>query len=203
MKDSELNTSIHPPETLIAAYAIGKCSPDIQAEIDDHCFTCESCRTRLSILLRLSSLEDNEFERYELERLFPLGKETIAQARQPIGVFPYSAKENHAFPASDHTKHSNKQLPKSIGGKNFFRAAAISIILVIASGVGYSWYTKYHSPVRNSLLAMQRSYQQSRPLEARLSGGLDYRPYARTRGDLESANINRDQLNYALAELNI
>src|SRR5436190_23742237 len=72
----------HPAETLIAAYAIGRCSPVEQAEIDEHCFTCEKCRTRLSILLRVCAAGGSAEEQRQLERLFPLGIETIAQARQ-------------------------------------------------------------------------------------------------------------------------
>ena len=41
MKDKNLNLAEHPHETLIAAYAIGKCSLEVQTEIDEHCFTCE------------------------------------------------------------------------------------------------------------------------------------------------------------------
>jgi len=200
MKDSKFYQAAHPPETLIAAYAIGKCSPEVQAEIDEHCFNCESCRTRLSILLRLSSLDGNEIERRELERLFPLGKETIAQARQPIGYFPESSIKGNlplqATPSTQHLATSKKPF-----NKKAYAMAAITFSVIAIVGIGYYWYAKSHSPVQNSLLAMQRSYENSRPLEARLSGELAYKPYARSRGNLGGSDINRDQINYALAEL--
>src|SRR5829696_6785039 len=88
MKDNQPSSQSHPAETLIAIYAIGRCSPAEQAEIDEHCFTCEKCRTRLSILLRVCAADGSEEEQRQLERLFPLGIETIAQARQDGGQFP-------------------------------------------------------------------------------------------------------------------
>ncbi|HQR33918.1 MAG TPA: CHAT domain-containing protein [Blastocatellia bacterium] len=200
MKDSKFYQAAHPPETLIAAYAIGKCSPEVQAEIDEHCFNCESCRTRLSILLRLSSLDGNEIERRELERLFPLGKETIAQARQPIGYFPESSIKGN-LPLQAALSNQHLATSKKPFNKKAYAMAAITFSVIAIVGIGYYWYAKSHSPVQNSLLAMQRSYENSRPLEARLSGELAYKPYARSRGNLGGSDINRDQINYALAEL--
>lgn len=202
MNDSKFNDAVHPPETLIAAYAIGKCSAEAQADIDEHCFTCESCRIRLSILLRLSSLEENEPDRRELERLFPLGKETIEQARQPIAK-RFTSNENRLsqFDRTDqNTPNRHIAQPKK-HGKNRYALALICLLILAVGGVGGYFYIKSHSPVQNSLIAMQHSYQVSRPLEARLSGGFPYKPYARSRGNIEGADVNRDQLDYALAEL--
>lgn len=209
MKDSQLNPTVHPPETLIAAYAIGKCSQEMQAEIDDHCFTCESCRTRLSILLRLSSLDGNDLERQELERLFPLGKETIAQARQPIGLLAESLIKDTLSFSPDSSVNIERQAsvhhfshsPKSFFRKKTLQVVAMAMFAVALACGGYYWYASAHSPVQNSLLAIQRSYQLSRPLEARLSGGLEYKPYAPSRGNIEGGGVNRDQIDYALAEL--
>lgn len=210
MKDSKANLVDHPPETLIAAYAIGKCGSSVQTEIDEHCFTCESCRTRLSILIRLSSLEDNELERREMERLFPLGKETIAQARQPFVFNGNEHKKNdNLYSSLNSSAAPSEQFPsgrffnslKKPGITKRYQIVALSLLIAAIAGTSYYWYVKAHSPVQNSLLAMQRSFQLSRPLEARMSGELDYKPFARTRGNLESSDINRDQINYALAEL--
>lgn len=209
MKDSQLNPTVHPPETLIAAYAIGKCSQEMQAEIDDHCFTCESCRTRLSILLRLSSLDGNDIERQELERLFPLGKETIAQARQPIGFLSEASIKDKLSFSSDSSVSPERHVPvrhfssssKGLFRKKALQAVAITVFAAALACGGYYWYANAHSPVQNSLLAIQRSYQLSRPLEARLSGGLEYKPYAPSRGNIEGGEVNRDQIDYALAEL--
>lgn len=212
MKDSKPIPADHPHETLIAAYAIGKCSLEVQTKIDEHCFTCDECRTRLSILLRLSSLEDNELERSELERLFPLGKETIAQARHPLGHVPdkpvrstsSSSNKNRNLPdrPTSNQFSSGKHSFSSLNyGNKRFRIAVLCILVAAISCTSYYWYVKANSPVQNSLMAMRRSFQFSRPLEARLSGGLDYKPFARTRGNLDNSDINRDQINYALAEL--
>ncbi|MBS1791820.1 MAG: CHAT domain-containing protein [Acidobacteria bacterium] len=203
MNDSKFNDAVHPPETLIAAYAIGKCSAEAQAGIDEHCFTCESCRIRLSILLRLSSLDDNEPDRRELERLFPLGKETIAQARQPIAKLLISNDNRSSTfdPTNQNTSTKRAAQPKKHERKNRYALALACLFFLAVIGTAGYLYIKSHSPVQNSLLAMQHSYQVSRPLEARLSGGFPYKPYARSRGNVEGADVNRDQLDYALAEL--
>jgi len=207
MKDSQSKLSGHPPEKLIAAYAIGKCSPIEQAEIDEHCFTCEKCRTRLSILLRLCALDGNDEERRELERLFPLGMEVISQIRHPEG------ESINQSPAKDHQLAQPTEIPKrsvripALGNlfkdksKRPLHYAVASVLALAIAGAAYAWYENNHSPLQNSLLAMQRSYPTSRPLESRMTGDFAYKPYARTRGELDNHDINRDQLNYALVEL--
>lgn len=209
-KDNQPNSGLHPAETLIAAYAIGTCTPQEQAEVDEHCFVCEECRTRLSILLRVSSADIDDTERYEMKRLFPLGMETIAQARQTGGQ-----PNNHAnLPGLKHPDSSANQrfLKQSTGQrvakslrllfyqKGFQFSAAILLILSVAGG-GYYWYAQSRSPVQSSLEAMQRSYRLSRPLEARVTGGFNYHPYERKRGGTDNSDIDRDQINFAMAEL--
>lgn len=207
MKDSQLKLAGHPPEKLIAAYAIGKCSPIEQAEIDEHCFTCEKCRTRLSILLRLCALDGNDEERRELERLFPLGMEVISQIRHPEGGhINQSQTKGQQFVRPDEI--SKPLAATSTLGSLFkdkkklsIRYAVASIFLLAIAGAAYVWYETNNSALRKSLLAMQRSYPTSRPLESRMTGEFAYKPYARTRGELDNHDINRDQLNYALLEL--
>ena len=207
MKDSQSSLTGHPPEKSIAAYAIGKCSPSEQADIDEHCFTCERCRTRLSILLRLCALDGNDEERRELERLFPLGVETITQILHPESIIAGQSltRDRQSFPPKEWPKHhaglSFLRDFFKISGKRQFRFAAASVLILAIAGAAYYWYEDGRSPLRNSLLAMQRSYQISRPLEARMTGDFAYKPYARTRGNLGNSDINRDQLNYALVEL--
>lgn len=207
MKDSQSKSSGHPPEKLIAAYAIGKCSPIEQAEIDEHCFTCEKCRTRLSILLRLCTLDGNDEERRELERLFPLGTEVISQIRHPESDLVHQSPTKDwqsAQPAEQAKRSTSTSIQSNLfkGKSNQpFRYAMISVLVLAIAGAIYAWYENSNSVLRNSLLAMQRSYPTSRPLESRMTGNFAYKPYARTRGELDNQDINRDQLNYALVEL--
>lgn len=207
MNENQPDPILHPAETLIAAYAIGRCSPGEQAQIDEHCFICEECRTRLSILLRVSAVDASDLERRQLERLFPLGMETIAQARQ-IG----SSSANQAN-VKNRPSSLNQPLASSLKTPSFFDSlinrlrqrpywmAIAAFLLVAIVGVFAYQYVQSRSPVQNSLKAMQRSYKSSRPLEARVTGGFDYHPYEPKRGNNDSADIDRDQINYALAEL--
>ncbi|MEP7338215.1 MAG: CHAT domain-containing protein [Acidobacteriota bacterium] len=207
MKDNQPSSQSHPAETLIAAYAIGRCSPAEQAEIDEHCFTCEKCRTRLSILLRVCAADGSEEERRQLERLFPLGIETIAQARQDGGQFtsPGFTKDRQVFSHQAFSPQPDQQrfLDLLIGfiyPKRYQLAAALLVIIAIAGG-SYYWYARTHSTLQNTMAALNSSYKFSRPLEARVTGGFTYQPYQRKRGNADDADVNRDQINYALAEL--
>lgn len=207
MNENQSELMLHPAETLIAAYAIGRCSAEEQAKIDEHCFVCEDCRTRLSILLRVSATDASDIERQQLERLFPLGMETIAQARQigGLSVNQTNVKNrpsalNHPLASPIKTASIFDSSIKRFGQKRSHIAIAVVVIVAIAGVFAYQ-YVQRRSPVQNSLMAMQRSYKSNRPLEARVTGGFDYHPYEPKRGNNDSADIDRDQINYALAEL--
>lgn len=205
MIDSQSSLAGHPPEKLIAAYAVGKCTLIEQAEIDEHCFTCERCRTRLSILLRLCALDGDNEERRELERLFPLGMETITQIRYPASALGTQSATNGS--QSRHFGKTSKRASIALLTPSFFawrqlKLVAFAAIVLAISSAAFYWYQSANSPLHSSLLAMQRSYPNSRPLEVRMTGEFAYKPYERTRSGLNSSDINRDQLNYALLELN-
>jgi CHAT domain-containing protein/Tfp pilus assembly protein PilF len=207
MKDNQPSSQSHPAETLIAAYAIGRCSPVEQAEIDEHCFTCEKCRTRLSILLRVCAADGSEEEQRQLERLFPLGIETIAQARQDGGQFtsPAFTKDRQVFSHQAFSQQPDPQrfsdlLIGFIYPKRYQLVTALLAVVAIAGG-SYYWYTRTHSTLQNTMAALNSSYKFSRPLEARVTGGFTYQPYQRKRGNTDDPDVNRDQINYALAEL--
>lgn len=206
MKDNQPTLTHHPPETLIAAYAMGKCSQIEQSEIDDHCFTCEECRTRLSILLRLCASEGSEKEQRELEKLFPLGVETIAQVKLPENhnVSQTMAKDVHSLQLSQVQAKSTKKIKGMLGGFLYLNRKLLipvtAILLVLAGALTY-WHLKLNSPVQSSLNAMRKSYFSSRPLEARVTGDFPYKAYERTRGASDNIDIDRDQINYALLEL--
>lgn len=206
MKDNQPSSLSHPAETMIAAYAIGKCSPVEQATIDEHCFTCEKCRIRLSILLRVCASGGSVEERRELERLFPLGIETIAQARQdsePLNSL-HIAKDRQVFsPPSSFPQAQSLNFLDILYGFVYPRRhqlGAIFLAIAVVSGGSYYWYRSKHSPLQNSLNAVNLGYQNNRPLEARVTG-IDYQPYERKRGGADDPDVNRDQINYALAEL--
>lgn len=218
MNDNQPGFSSHPAETLLAAYAIGRCSPAEQAKIDEHCFICEECRTRLSILLRVSAADASDMERRQLERLFPLGMETIAQARQNGGQSTHQPNASNVPNASNlkDLQYIANQTPLTqLGSQGLFGAilsgfrqrrfqlaATLALVLTFSAAGGfYYWYSQSRSPVQNSLKAMQRSYRLSRPLEARVTGGFNYQPYERKRGGVDNSDIDRDQINYAMAEL--
>ena len=151
MNDNQPGFSSHPAETLLAAYAIGRCSPAEQAKIDEHCFICEECRTRLSILLRVSAADASDIERRQLERLFPLGMETMAQARQNGGQ---STHQPNASNLKDLQYIANQTLPAQQGSRRFFGsilfsfrkkrfqlAATMTLALTFSVAGGfYYWY---------------------------------------------------------------
>lgn len=208
MKNIQQNPATHLADALIAAYAIGKCSLDEQAAIDEHCFTCEQCRTRLSIMLRVCAADEANEGQSQLERLFPLGIETIAQARKgeasPISHF--SVRQQEHVPAATPSRpplsrqHQLRTTFAQLVGHRGYQFAVLLLIAALAAGLFY-WRAASDSPLHTSILAMKRSYRFSRPLEARVTGGFAYQPYERKRGDAITPDVDRDQINYALAEL--
>src|SRR5574341_710001 len=185
MKDNQPGHTGHTPEALMAAYVIGKCSPAEQSKIDEHCLSCEECRARLTTLLRVCAASEDE--RHRLEELFPLDTEAIAQDRQHVSALDAEMARNRV-------------------GRRAYLLLALVAVSLIALGAIYFWVQWRRSPSQDALAALRRSYRQSRPLEARVTGGFAYQPYERKRGPIkglgtEDSNVDRDQLNYALVEL--
>ncbi len=195
----------HPPMAVIASYALGKCSADERAWIDDHCFVCEECRTQLTILLRVCEADGGEEDQSQLEQLFPLGAEAMTQARQPSGDFRLAAilnnKPSPAQPNSSPPQRQRFSTPRTMAGGNRRSIKLAALAAIIIGGGIYLWFAWLRSPVQKGLSAMLQSYHSSRPLEARITGGFAYQPYERKRGAAREEGVDRDQLNYALIEL--
>jgi CHAT domain-containing protein len=207
MNDGQPLHNHHPPLAMVASYALGTCSVEEQALIDDHCFACEDCRAQLTILLRVCAAGVSEAERRQLERLFPLGVEAVAQARHQPGASGPEAvlngRQSLAKPSSSSSPNRwrRSDLWAMPGSKRKILIPAMVLAAVILGGALYFWIGWLRSPVQNGLSALRQSYRFSRPLEARITGGFAYQPYERQRGESQEAGIDRDQLNYALAEL--
>jgi CHAT domain-containing protein len=90
---------------------------------------------------------------------------------------------------------------KVLMGHRYRPATLLIVTALILIGIGYYWTHWRKSPVQDGLRALRRSYRHSRPLEARITGDFAYQPYEAKRGGAVNSEIDRDQLNYALAEL--
>lgn len=192
--------SLHPSEALLAAYALNQCSHVEQAWIDEHCFACERCRARLTILMRVCTMD----ERQQLNQIFPLSLEALTHTG-----YQTEEDERYSLPKQPSSANpSTRPVSNNAGrrlGINFitrprYWVSALAMLTIFVVGAGYYWST-LHSSVDKGLMALRRSYRNSRPLEARVTGEFNYQPYERKRGDAEVPGIDRDQLNYALAEM--
>lgn len=204
MSEDPPNQFYHPPEALLAAYTLGQCPPTEQTEIDEHCFACEQCRARLTILMRVCVMEKSGGERQRLEQIFPLSLEALTRASYQTEEDELSEVPKRYSYIKSHTQSASPSPWRKLwaGGarQGGYWIPALAMLLAFVAGSAYYWST-LHSPVNNGLMAMRRSYHNSRPLEARVTGGFNYQPYERQRGEAEMLGIDRDQLNYALAEL--
>jgi CHAT domain-containing protein len=216
MNNDHLRRDLHLPPTMIAYYALGKCSPEEQARVDEHCFACEECLAQLAILQRVCAADGSEDELRQLEQLFPLGAEAIAQARHQSVEIEWNAMHTFKQPREITSSPAVTRrwrisdLWSKWGHMPRYAFAGIAVVAVISGLIHYGALQR--SPVNNGLAALQRSYHSSRPLESRVTGGFSYQPYVATRGVRGANNspgsptanadgIDHDQLKYALVEL--
>src|SRR5262245_43433341 len=87
----------HPDREVMVAYVTGTCSAEGRKVIEKHCLECFTCRSQLSLLLRLSISPADADERLELEPFLSLGQQAAAQARTTI---KQQEQSNRRFPFS-------------------------------------------------------------------------------------------------------
>lgn len=80
-------------------------------------------------------------------------------------------------------------------------ACALAVVLLGAGGLGYCYLWRPTSPVERSLASLRATWSDSRPLEARVTGGFSYLPYSTTRGQNGTGTVNQNLLLAAKAEL--
>jgi CHAT domain-containing protein/Tfp pilus assembly protein PilF len=181
----------HPDRNSMVGYVTGSCSSESRKVIEEHCLDCLECRTQLSILLHLIISSPGAEEHRKFTDLLSLGEEAAARARSII-IQQQEQSQNLA----------GASLAKTIWSRKIIAAPALIIaLLVCASLFGYfissrqSLEERMHTRVRDI-------YQNTRLLQARVTGGFAHQNYIVTRGSGENTGVDETQRIALLAEIN-
>jgi tetratricopeptide (TPR) repeat protein len=206
MRDELAGKTDHTPDDVMAAYVAGTCSPEECNTVKEHCIVCGECRAKLSILLLVCHGKESDEDEKRLRVLFPLGMEAASLAKWQLSDSEIDVWSDERISAPEPIPANPGQSPGEgpiIRHHNyrFYVAYGVALAVLLTAGfLGYSFF-RTHQRVEDGLAALRLVHRQKRPLEARVTGGFTYQPYQRSRGDSERSEIDRDQLNYALAEL--
>jgi CHAT domain-containing protein/Tfp pilus assembly protein PilF len=209
--------SSHLADQLLAAYVAGQYSLVEKEEVEEHCIVCENCRARLAILLRVVCAQQSEEQPYQLESLLPLVQQAADRARQQITAHsptPLPDAVATGQSGSDRLTSSQQRLASRYAARYFGAgghgrlpylpytlAATVVITLALISYFFGRSLLLFSSPAERGLAAMRRAYRNSRPLEARVTGGFTYQPFEEKRSLAQAKELDQDQLRYALSEL--
>src|SRR5215475_11487996 len=165
-KNGQDGKILHPDRNMMVGYVTGLCSANVKKIIEVHCIDCRDCRTQLSILLYMNicSLMDEDEQRWFADLLL-LGEEAAARARS-IVMRQQERQPNHSGNLSGAGLGKRLWLPR-LGPF----APALTIIVLIVSGlVGYLAWSRQSSD-EGTLARVREIYQDTRSLQARVTGG--------------------------------
>jgi CHAT domain-containing protein len=164
----------HPDRNLMVGYLTGCCSADARKVIEEHCIDCLDCRTQLSILLHLIISSADREEHRKFTDLLSLGKEAAARARSII-MMQQEQQRNR----SDH--FSVTSLGKRLRIPRFALAPALIIILLLAGSLFAYFVSSRQSSEERLLARMRNIYENTRLIQARVTGGFPHKQYVETR----------------------
>jgi len=171
-----------PEESELLAYHEGRLSDRKSEGLESHFVSCDECRESLTLFARVSS-DQTDFE--------PVTGEEIK--RQTASVI--------AFIKQDEV---NRNLnPRSTRKRKFAQqwqlaAAAVVATVVIAAGV---WVFVPSSESAQAMELIALAMKDERQLEPRLSGGIEWSYYPRTRGPETSPKEAQMRLEHAQSRL--
>jgi CHAT domain-containing protein len=195
-KNGQDGKILHPDRNMMVGYVTGLCSANVKKIIEVHCIDCRDCRTQLSILLYMNicSLMDENEQRWFADLLL-LGEEAAAQARS-IVMGQQKRQLNHMSNLSTGGLGTRLRIPKLS-----LLVPALTIIVMIASClVGYfAWYRQ--SSDEGTLARVRDIYQDTRSLQARVTGGFAHREYVETRNPGDPTGVDESRRIALLSEL--
>jgi hypothetical protein len=190
----------------MAAYVAGACTELERSEVEEHCIGCGDCRAKLAIMLRVCLGKETAEDEKRSRLLFAPGVEAAELARWQFNdpeVDPLSIEDPSA--SELHPSKSPQNLPAElvIRSQSFrpYLTIGVTLAVLLTIGIVGYWSLQSRQPVENGLTALRLIHRRHRPFEARITGGFGYQPYERKRGEADFSEIDRDQFNYALAEL--
>src|SRR5215510_14652934 len=183
----------HPDRGMMVDYVTGVCSLEERSVIEWHCINCRMCWTQLSTLLHLIVTSANEYEQRDMEALLPLGEQAAARARKII-------REQEQWDRRG--AFSWTSLGKRL---QFLRPVLVPALLIVAllGGNVIAYFTLWgQSSEERALSRVREIYQNTRFLQARVTGGFAHRQYVATRGPGDHPEVDESKRVALLSELN-
>ncbi|MGE0132978.1 MAG: CHAT domain-containing protein [Blastocatellales bacterium] len=196
----------HLTVELILALRREDCPAEERLRIEEHCFQCAECREIASLVLLSLSRESKIDREPEFASMLETGVEVANRLRRSAVSETGGAAAENDSPVEDGSPNDiTKPGPGGLWRflmrpKPLMPYAVAAMMLLALACIGYFfWWGK--QPVERGLRAIQDVWTDSRPLEARVSGGFPYLPYKVTRGAEAKIAINKKLLVAAEAEL--
>jgi len=185
--------SSHPDRHMVVAYVAGTCSSKEKEVIEHHCLDCLTCRAQLATLLRLSVTLGEEDEQRDWAPLLPLGQQASAQARE---IIKQERRQDLSFPSW--WSGSRKKLQ---GLRPTLKPVLIiGALLASISVIYFAWW--FQSSDERLLARVRDLYNNTRTIQARVTGGLAHQNYVVARGPGDHTGVDESQRVTLLAELN-
>ncbi len=160
--------------------------------IEGHCINCPSCWAQLSTLLHLIVSSSNQYEESDLETLLPLGEQAAARARKII-------RDQEGWNSRDVFSWTN--LGKRLQFLRPILAPALVIVALLGGGlIAYNSLWSQFSEER-TLSRVREIYQNTRLIEARLTGGFTHQQYVSARGPGDFSEVDESKRVALLSEL--
>src|SRR5215475_10496084 len=183
----------HPDRRMMVDYVAGICSFEERSVIEGHCISCPICWTQLSTLLHMIVSSTNDLEEHDLETLLPLGERAAARARKII-------REQEKWDRRG--AFSWTSLGKRLQFVRPILAPAFVIFALLGGGlIAYLSLWSQFSEER-TLSRVRGIYQDTRLLQARVTGGFAHQQYVATRGPGDLPGVDESKRVALLSELN-
>jgi tetratricopeptide (TPR) repeat protein len=193
-KNGHNSEIIHPDRNLMVSYVTGYCSTDARKVIEEHCIDCLDCRTQLSILLQLIIASPDVEEHRKFTDLLSLGKEAAARARSII-VMQQEQQRNQSGHLSVSGLGKRLRIPRLV------LAPALIIILLLAGGLFAYFVLSRQSTEERMLARMRNIYENTRLIQARVTGGFPHKQYLETRNPSDLIEVDERLRAALLSEL--
>ncbi len=157
----------------------------------EHLIHCAACREQMLMIRQATQSEAISADDPEFGRLLRLGERVAEEV--------WLRQQTVAQPVAQ-TVDKPRWREWFTFRRPALRWAAAAVLLLAVVIPVYRFYQS-QQPVERAMGSLRRVWTQSRPLEARVTGGFPYLPYQVTRSGGASAPVNQGQLLAATAEL--
>jgi tetratricopeptide (TPR) repeat protein len=192
-KNGHNGETIHPDRNLMVGYVTGYCSADARKIIEEHCIDCHECRTQLSILLHMTISSADENEQRMFAPLLSLGEE--AERARSIIIMQQKQKQNHLGHLSVAGLGKRLRIPRPV------LTPALIIILLLASSLFAYLISSRPSSEERMLARMRGVYENTRLIQARVTGGFPHKQYLETRNPGDPTGVDERLRAALLSEL--